>query len=140
MSDPDTPKGRHSGRRRADEALLQALAVGQTVRAAAKAAGVAEATAFRRLREPGFAERLRAAKAEFARRTLDALTAAGLKAVATLVAVNDDRTASAVVRVSAARALLELGHRLREAAGLQDIQARLAALEGQQAFTPRELA
>jgi hypothetical protein len=123
--------GRHSGRHQADEALIQALTVGQTVRAAANAAGVSEATAYRRLRDRKFAKRLKAAKDEMVRRTTDALTAAGLRAVATLLRLNDDREVPAVVQLGAARALLEIGQRHRDAASQRAVEARVEALEAQ---------
>jgi hypothetical protein len=123
--------GRHSGRHQADEALIRVLAIGNTVRAAATAAGVSEATVYRRLRDPKFTAKLQAAKDEIVRRTVDVLSSAGVAAVATLVSLNNDRKAPAVVRLGAARTLLEIGHRYREAAGQRAVEARLDALEAQ---------
>src|SRR5204863_65773 len=53
-----------SGRGNADAALVAALAAGSTIRDAAKTAGVAERTVYRRLEDPGFRQRVNNARAE----------------------------------------------------------------------------
>src|SRR5262245_54699137 len=116
-------KGRHS----ADDALLRALACGATIESAARSAGISESTAYRRLNEPAFRRRLQDLRADMVQRTAGALTAAAQEAVRTLLALQKDDQ-PAPVRLGAARAVLEIGVKLREAA---ELEGRLAALEGQ---------
>lgn len=115
------------GRRNADQALLLALACGATIENAARSAGVSESTAYRRLAEPDFKHRLHQVRADMVQRTAGALTAAAQEAVRTLLALQKD-SVPAAVRLGAARAILELGVRLRESA---EFEQRIAALEQQ---------
>jgi hypothetical protein len=115
----------HRGRKEADEALLQALACGATVEAAARAAGVSARTAHRRLADPGFSARAQQARADMVRRTAGTMTAAATEAVRTLLELLK-APSPAGVRLGAARAVLEIGLKVREVA---DIEQRLAALE-----------
>jgi transposase-like protein len=124
--------GGGGSRRRADDALLTALACGATVEAAARQAGVSASTAFRRLTEDGLQAKLRDARGDMLRRSAGALTAASQEAVRTLLALQKDAN-PAQVRLGAARAVLEIGLRLRVAA---DIEVRLADLERQ--LRPRD--
>ena len=114
-----------SGRRNADDAVLAALAAGRTVLEAAKASGVSERTVARRLSEPAFCERLNAARAALFDQTLGKLAnaaAAAVDALATLMAEGPPS-----VRLGAARAVLELGTKLRESV---ELERRIAILEG----------
>jgi DNA-binding MurR/RpiR family transcriptional regulator len=113
------------GRRSADEPLLVALACGATVQAAAQKAGVSPATVYRRLQEAGFKQRLQELRADMVQRTAGMLTAAAGEAVKTLLALQKDTTPAAV-RLGAARAILEIGMKVRDATELEE---RLAALE-----------
>ncbi|MGO9178012.1 MAG: hypothetical protein ACLQBX_17055 [Candidatus Limnocylindrales bacterium] len=112
-------------RRRADSALLAALAAGATTEQASRMAGVSEATARRRLQEPDFERRL----AEIQRDAVDgaaaALGAIALRAVTALSELLGGGTPPAV-RLGAARAILEIGGRLREE---RDLDARLRQVE-----------
>jgi hypothetical protein len=111
-------------RGRAEEALLNALAAGRSVREAAQAAGLSERTAYRRLANPGFQQRLAAIRDELITALLGELVGCASKAVATLRALlgaPDER-----VRLQAAKVLLEQALRLREAVALEQ---RLAAVE-----------
>ena len=56
-----------------DERLIIELAAGRDVRSAAAQAGVSEATAHRRLREPEFRRRLSSARGEYLGRALSML-------------------------------------------------------------------
>src|SRR5262249_42718410 len=56
-----------NGRRRGDNALLLALASGQTVRDAARLAGIGERTATRRLADPAYRRRVAELRAEIER-------------------------------------------------------------------------
>jgi hypothetical protein len=113
------------GRRGADERLLQTLAGGATVAAAATQAGVSEATAYRRLAEPEFRRRLQALRADIVQRTAGTLTAAANEAVQALLELLK-AAAPPAARLGAAKAVLELGMKVREAA---ELEQRLAALE-----------
>ena len=113
------------GRRNVDQLLLMAFACGATVESAAASAGVSKTTAFRRSQEPEFQEELRKTKAEMVSRTAGMLTAAAGEAVKSLLAMLKESTPPAC-RLGAARAVLELGVRLRESAELEE---RLAVLE-----------
>lgn len=115
------------GKRILDDRLLLALACGATVESAARTAGVSEATAYRRLRDPKFKKRLDELRGDLVQRTAGMLTAAGGEGVKTLLALLKEATPAAV-RLGAARAVLELGVKLREAAELEE---RIAALEAQ---------
>jgi hypothetical protein len=115
----------HRGRGQADEALLTALACGATVENAARAAGVSARTAHRRLRDEAFRRRLQAARADMVQRAAGLLTAAALEAVKTLLSLQQ-AAVPAGVRLGAARAVLEIGMKLREVA---DLEVRLAELE-----------
>lgn len=111
-------------RRNADAALITALAGGATQQAAAEAAGVSERTVRRRLASPDFASRVAEARTELVRRAVAMLAEASGAAVETLRALLQD--APPAVRLGAARAVLELGVKLRES---EELEARIAALE-----------
>jgi hypothetical protein len=115
------------GRRKADHQLLAALACGATVESAARQAGVSESTAYRRLADPAFGRQLQATRADMIQRTAGALTAAATEAVRTLLELQK-AVAPPAVRLGAARSVLEIGIKLREAA---DLEERLSALEQQ---------
>jgi hypothetical protein len=119
------------GRRNADQVLILALACGATVEAAAHQAGVSPATVYRRLQDPEFRKRLQQLRADMVQRTAGALTAAGAESVRTLLALQKE-TAPPAVRLGAARAVLELGTKMRETAELAE---RIAALEAQLGVT-----
>jgi hypothetical protein len=108
------------GKKDVDDRLLAALACGATPEAAAR-------SACRRLAEPAFRQRLQGLRSDMVQRTAGALTAAGAEAVRALLALLRE-AAPAAVRLGAARSVLELGVKLREAAELEE---RLTALEEQ---------
>ncbi len=110
----------------ADEALIRALACGATVEHAARKAEMGERTAYRRLDDPEFKARVKAAGTEVVERTSGLLTGGGLLSVKTLVDLQQDASTPASVRRGAARDVLEMGVRYREHA---DLEARVAALE-----------
>ena len=114
----------HQGRKNADEVLLMALACGATLEQAAAKAGVSRSTVTRRMTSPQFRKRLAALKADMVCRTGAALTAAGAQAVKRLLALLE--SGPPTVQLGAARAILELGMRVREAG---EFEARLAELE-----------
>jgi hypothetical protein len=115
----------HSGRKSADDALAVAVACGSTVEAAAAKAGVSPKTAYKRMADPAFQERLGQVRAEMVGRATAMLTAAAMEAVKTLLDLQG-KTVPASVRLGAAKAVLEIGNRLRLEG---DLLARLEALE-----------
>jgi hypothetical protein len=104
-----------------------ALACGATVESAARQAGVSESTAHRRLEDPAFRQQLQTLQAEMIKRTAGALTAASTESVRTLLELQKP-SAPPTVRLGAARSILEIGIKLREAA---DLEERLSVLEQQ---------
>jgi hypothetical protein len=121
--------------RKSDVALAAALAAGKTVADAAAAAHVSERTAYRRLADPGFRCRVTELRAGMVERALGRTADGMASAARTLRRLL--RSDSDSVRLGAARALLELGVKLRETV---DLEQRLAALEAaaQQTGGPRE--
>jgi hypothetical protein len=120
-----------SGRKNADEALMLALACGETVQAAAQTAGISERTAYRRLADPGTRRRVAELRADMVQRTLGKLADASTEAVDTLRSLL--AVESVTAKLGAARSILELGAKLRESVELEE---RLAALEGQLGESP----
>ena len=122
------------GRRRKGELrLLVALAAGETVRDAAKAAGIGERTATRYTAEPDFRRRVVELRAAMVERALGKLADAATAAVDTLRSLLNAEGES--TRLGAARSILELGNRMRETV---ELEQRLAALEQRFAGTSRE--
>jgi hypothetical protein len=118
-------------RKKEGETLVLALACGATVEAAARQCQLSESTVYRRLRDPKFKARVQDARGEMVRRSAGMLTAAAGESVRTLLALQKESITPAV-RLGAARAVLELGIKVRE---LADLEARLAALEAQAGLT-----
>lgn len=116
-----------AGRQNANDALLIALACGATIENAARKASVSSRTAHRRLADPAFRRQLGELRSDMVQRAAAVLTAAALEAVKTLMALQDAVIPPAV-RLGAARAILELGPRLRESA---ELETRIATLEEQ---------
>jgi hypothetical protein len=81
---------------------------------------------YRRLADPAFHAQVSDARADMVRREAGMFTAAGMASIKTFTTLQESATSEAV-RLAAARAVIELGCKLRENAGLMD---RLAALEG----------
>jgi hypothetical protein len=119
------------GRRSADHSLVLALACGATIESAAHQAGVGIRTVCRRLKEPEFQAKLQSAKQEMISRTANMLTAASMESVKTLLRLQGEGVPHAV-QLGAAKAVVELGTKMRENA---ELFARVAALE-QQLATP----
>ncbi len=114
-----------NGRRNADDQLLMALACGATVDNAARQAGISPATVYRRLADAAFRQRLQTLRGDMVSRTSGTLTAAAGEAVRTLLELLKNPTSSSV-RLGAAKAVLEIGMKLREVA---ELEQRLAELE-----------
>jgi hypothetical protein len=112
-------------RRQADDALILALACGSTAEAAAAKAGVSRSTVQRRLADPAFQRKLADARADMVGRATGMLTAAAMEAVKTLLDLQG-KTVAPSARLGAAKAVLEIGNRLRLEG---ELVGRLAAVE-----------
>lgn len=108
-----------------NELLLISLACGSTIEAAAAKAGLTKRTVHRRLEDPDFRQQLQEFRANMIERASSMLGAAAMEAVKTLLSLME-RTVPHATRLGAARAVLELGIKLRD---LIEVEQRLAALE-----------
>lgn len=106
-----------SGRRNADEALALALASGKTVRDAAAELGIGERTAARRLVDLAFRARVNELRGEMVSRALGRMADGMTEAADTLRGLL--HAESEAVKLGAARSLLEIGVKLREAVELE---------------------
>ena len=120
-----TVRGRHTGRSGADSVILSSLAAGLTAAEVARAAGVSERTVRRRLSDPEFAAKIEAARNEALHRAAAKVSAGAVSAADTLVVLLRPNERS-MVRLGAARAVLDFGIRLRAELELSD---RLKAVE-----------
>ena len=105
--------------------LCFALACGSTVEAAAAKSGLAERTVYRRLEDPDFREHLQEFRGQMVERASAMLSASGMEAVKTLLGLLE-RSIPHAIRLGAAKAILEIGMKLRD---LLEVEQRLAALE-----------
>lgn len=117
-------------RKKNEDALLVALACGATVESAARQCGLSERTIYRRLRQSAFQARLQGVRSDMVGRAAAMLTAAGLESVRTLLELQKPAV-SAAVRLGAARAVLEIGLKMRE---VVELEQRMATLEEQLAL------
>lgn len=109
------------------EAAALALAAGHTLREASRASGAGERTIKTWTATlPAFTKRVSELRAEMTGRALGRL-ADNMASAAETLGYLSRKGKSEMVRLSAARAVLELGARLRESVELEE---RLAALEG----------
>ncbi|MFO0815306.1 MAG: hypothetical protein U0796_18990 [Gemmatales bacterium] len=108
-----------------NETLLISLACGSTIEAAAAKAGVTPRTVHRRLADPDFRQQLQEFRANMIERASSMLGAAAMEAVKTLLSLME-RSVPHATRLGAARAVLELGIKLRD---LIEVERRLSALE-----------
>ena len=93
---------------------------------AAKATGIGEATLLRWLKEGDFRELYRQAQRLAVNAAIGRLQYATSEAAQVLVCVMNDETAGASARVTAAKAVIEMGFRGVE---LQDLEGRILVLE-----------
>jgi hypothetical protein len=112
-------------RSNADFAIVAALAGGATVVEAAKRAKVAERTVYRRLEDPTFRQHVTDARSEMVSQAVGGLAQAMSAASMTLTLLLAPTVAPSV-RLGAARAILELGSKLRES---EELEQRLAVVE-----------
>ncbi|MBH8566300.1 hypothetical protein I8748_29795 [Nostoc sp. CENA67] len=118
-------------RKKNDDALVLALACGATVEAAARQCDLSERTVYTRLKDPDFQKRVRLVRTDMVRRAAGLLSAASGEAVRTLLALMKE-SAPPAARLGAAKAVLELGIKVRELAELEaevrELEAKVDAL------------
>jgi membrane peptidoglycan carboxypeptidase len=107
-----------------NEALILHLASGLTVEKAAALVGLSRATAFRRLADPTFKQRVREARESMLARAFGSLSASAVKASAALRKLL--KSDSEKIRLAAAQQILTLALKTREAITVDE---RLAELE-----------
>jgi hypothetical protein len=113
-----------NGRKNVDDALVLALSTGLSVPTAAQRAGASERTAYRRLDDPAFRSRIAQARSALFAEAVGRLAGlAGKAADALGELLTSDRD---LVKLQAAKSVLELGPKLREAGELAE---RVEALE-----------
>ncbi len=116
------------------EKVLTALLHHGAVRAAAKDAGVSEATVFRYLQDAEFQRRYRAARADVVDAAVALMQRLSVNAVTTLGTVMHDTKAPASARVSAAKTILE-----QSMSGVELTQLRQEVEEIKQMLAEREV-
>lgn len=87
---------------------------------------MSKATIFRWLADEAFSAAYQTARGQLLESTLTALQSASVEAVNVLREVMTDASLNAFARVSAAKAVLEMGFKARE---VLEVEARLSALE-----------
>ena len=115
------------------ERAVLALLEHPTITKAAKAAKVAEATLHRWLADDAFQAAYRAGQARVWEGALSSLQAGATEAAACLRAIVGDENAPTSCRLTAARTILEMGLKAKDAL---DTDARLTALEA--VLTPEQ--
>lgn len=113
-----------------DEKLIGELAGGKSYEAVAQLCGCDRATVYRRMKNPAFRRRVRAARRDVLERTLGHVAQAAVSAVVALR--NLLKSPSEKVRLGAAVAVLNAQSRLYEseelAADVEDLKAQVAKL------------
>ncbi len=112
------------GRHQVDDLIITAIAGGATYAEAGKQANVTERTVANRMADPGFRQRVAEVRSRLLEQTAAGLTASGLHAVGALDRLLDAESES--VQLGAAKALIELGAKVREG---HDLEQRITALE-----------
>lgn len=122
----------------ADEKLALELWAGKPVKEAAATAGMSERTAYRRLNDPAFQERMRELRRGVTNRVMHLLTRATVDAVEMLhlLATADD---DPHLRLKAATSLLDFQLKFREQYDLDERLSRLEAAWKEPARTPAAL-
>lgn len=113
-------------RTNADHLVVAALAAGRTMHEAAEGAGVSSRTVARRLADPAFRQRVQTLRTEMVAEALGRMVAGMSKSADVLCELL--QADSEAIRLGAARTLLDLGLKLRDAV---ELESRLATLEAQ---------
>jgi hypothetical protein len=103
---------------KAETQLVLALACGASAEAAGRQAKLSTRTVHRRLKDPDFQKEVLRTRTDMVQRTCGALTAAAMESVKTLLSLQQPVQPPAV-RLGAARAVLELGMKVREVVELE---------------------
>lgn len=111
------------------ERAIAALLVATSVTEAAQQIGVNENTLLRWLKDTGFEASYRAARRAVVTQAIARMQQLCSKVVTKLEELIDDPTAPASSRVTAMKTVLEMSWKTIE---LEDLEARIAALEGRQ--------
>lgn len=111
-------------RKNGRQAAVLAIASGETLAAAARKANVAERTLYRWRNEDDFRREVNEARAEMFSRALGCM-AEGIVSGALTLRQLCLKGKSESVRLSAARALIELGNRMRESVELEERMSEL---------------
>jgi phage terminase small subunit len=126
-------------RRNANAVLLAELIAGHTITAAAKTAGISEATARRRMCDSAFKAKVEAGQDEIVRAAISTLAASTEAASLTLRSLLSTKVADSV-RLSAAKSIIDLSESLRHGNQLDNrlaaIEAMLNQLEGDKPSLP----
>lgn len=104
-----------------------ALLVNRTMAEAAQAVGIAESTLWRWMQDQDFQQAYREAKRQVVQQATAQMQANMSEAIQTLRHVMNDSEASASARVSAAKAMIEIGLKAVE---IEDLEFRITILEG----------
>jgi phage terminase small subunit len=107
-----------------DDALALGLARGLSVRGAAKSSGYSKRHAHRRLADSAFKQRVLALRTRLVEQATGLLTAGNCEAARTLRKLLKDGSSS--IELAAAKALLDLGARMRETL---ELERRVSDLE-----------
>ena len=118
--------GHGEKRSRTEEAAISALLCEPNIAAAAKRAGVGQATLRRWLQDRDFSERYRAARRQVLEQATARLQRAATDAVDALQTIVSDTDAPVSSRVSAARTILNTAYRATE---VEDLSERLLTIE-----------
>lgn len=111
---------------RGQEKAIIALLTEPTLKQAAKTAGIGEATLWRWLQDPEFAEQYRSARKQTVSQAVSRLQQACGEAVDTLRSIMTDDAAPAPSRVTAAKAVLETSLKAVE---MEELEKRIEKLE-----------
>lgn len=111
---------------RKKEAVIKSLLENDTVAAAAKAANISEATAWRWMKAPEFKEAFREAKKRVLDYSIGRLQHATRTAINALISIVSDEKAPASARVSGAKTILEMAVKVAE---IEDLESRVGKLE-----------
>jgi len=101
-----------------NDRLALAIAEGDSVQDAAVKAGIGRTTAYRRLADPAFRQRIQSFRAEMTGQALGRMTAGMTDAADVLRALL--KADAETIRLGAARSLLDLGIKLRDGVELQE--------------------
>jgi hypothetical protein len=116
-------------RSQANAALIAALLAGSTIEKAAKGAGVSEATARRRLRDPGFVRELNSARRELVAAITAQLAGIATEALATLDDLISNPETPQPQRLGGVREALRHLAVLSESADSAELGERLERIE-----------